>query len=138
VIKNIEAKALNIRKRILRMSFESKHTSHLGGSLSIVDILACLYFGGFGLDQDSSSSQTQNKFILSKGHAALAFFATLIEVGQIKKIKEHEYMKNGSELIAHPIRNVENGIESSNGSLGQGLSFAVGIATAFKLQSTNR
>ena len=127
----------NIRERILRMSFESNHTSHLGGSLSLVEILSVLFFGNLKLDKKSMSEENRDRFVLSKGHGALALFATLIEAGYMEESMENRYMQNGSDLIAHPIKNGSIGIESSNGSLGQGLSFAVGLAIANRIRHRN-
>jgi transketolase len=79
----------------------------------------------------------RNRFILSKGHAALALFATLNVFGFINDEKIRTYMQHDSHLIAHPIKDLTLGVESSNGSLGQGLSFGAGIAIAAQIQKKN-
>ena len=124
--------ATEVRKKILSMAGKSNKPSHLGGSLSIVDILAVLY-SNF-IETTSENVNERNRLILSKGHAALALYATLGEKKVISETILNSYMTHGTELIAHPIRNLEYGIESSNGSLGHGLSFAAGKAFALKIR----
>lgn len=114
-----------LRKNILFAANNSGEASHIGGSLSIVEILSCLY--GKILKKEKKSI-----FILSKGHAFMALLSCLYLVNKVSKKEFLSFQTNGSEFIAHPIMNVKKGIESSNGSLGQGLSFAVGIALAKK------
>lgn len=114
-----------IRKTILETSFKCKESSHIGGALSMVEILSVLY-------SIYIKKNKKNKFILSKGHGFLGLLSTLYCKGFVSKKKLLTYQKNGSELIAHPILNDKIGIESSNGSLGQGLSFACGLAIAYK------
>lgn len=114
-----------IRKTILKTSYESNERTHLGGALSIVEILAILY-------EIYIKKTLNHKFILSKGHGFLALLSALYCKKFISKKTLSSFQKNGSEIIAHPILDIKNGIESSNGSLGQGLSFACGIALAYK------
>lgn len=128
--RELEALALSIRKRIIKMAYECNSNVHLGGTLSIVDILAVLY--GDVLRNVGGSYEERDKFILSKGHGALALFATLGEKGMIPEERLHTYLADGSNLCAHPVMEPEIGIESSNGSLGQGISMAVGMALSSK------
>lgn len=114
-----------IRETILLASYECNERTHIGGALSMVEILAVLY-------EKYIKKNGQNKFILSKGHGFLGLLSALYCKKFITKKKLSTFQKNGSELIAHPIVDRKNGIESSNGSLGQGLSFACGIALAYK------
>ncbi len=128
--KELEKLALAIRKRIIKMAYECNSNVHLGGALSMVDILAVLYGGvlrGIG-----NPYEERDKFILSKGHGALALFATLGELGFISDERLQTYLADGSNLCAHPVMEPEIGIESSNGSLGQGISMAVGMALSAK------
>lgn len=127
-LKKLQNISSEMRRIILKSSYYSNESTHIGGALSIVEILAVIYneyiFG--------KNSKSKNRFILSKGHGFLALISIL---NFFKKISNKElltYQKNGSQLIAHPIANKKMGIESSNGSLGQGLSFAIGIALAIK------
>ena len=112
--------ALGIRTKILAMSLRSDSASHLGGGLSLVEILTCLYGKVMNYKRDDPFWISRDRFILSKGHGVLAYFATLNYVGMISDNALNTFMKDGSSLIAHPILNLELGIESSNGSLGQG------------------
>lgn len=133
--KELEGFALAVRKRIVKMAYESDSNVHLGGALSIVDILAVLYGNILqGLDEPY---ETRDKFILSKGHGALALFAVLGEKGIISEERLKSYLADGSNLCAHPVMEPEIGIESSNGSLGQGISMAVGMALSAKRKGRN-
>lgn len=123
-----------VRRKILDMSFKSGSSAHIGGSLSMVEILSVLYGYVMRVDNQNPTLATRDRFILSKGHGALALYAVLIELGFIEESVASTYMKNESELIAHPIKNLQLGIESSNGSLGQGLSYAAGLALSAKLK----
>lgn len=128
--KELEKFALSVRKRVIRMAYQCNSNVHLGGALSMVDLLAVLY--GNVLRGSGGSYEDRDRFILSKGHGALALFATLGEIGLISGERLRTYLKDGSNLCAHPVMEPEIGIESSNGSLGQGVSMAVGIALSAK------
>mgnify|MGYP002510574693 FL=1 len=128
--KELERLALAIRKRVLKMAYECNDNVHMGGALSMVDILAVLY--GEVLRGIGKPYEERDKFILSKGHGALALFATLGELGILSEERLSTYLADGSNLCAHPVMEPEIGIESSNGSLGQGISMAVGMALSAK------
>ena len=70
--------------------------------------------------------------LFSKGHACLAYYAALCEIGFIKKDDLKTFEKNDSDLLGHPVRNLKLGIEFSNGSLGMGLSLGIGVAISLK------
>jgi transketolase len=133
----LKSMALHLREKILVMSLESESASHLGGGLSLVEILTCLYGKVMSYRSDDPFWSSRDRFILSKGHGVLAYFAVLNSVGLISDGTLDSFMKDGSSLIAHPILNLELGIESSNGSLGQGLSFGAGIAKAAKMKGSD-
>ena len=120
--------AKRMRRSLLEVSLNCGEAAHIGGGLSIVDIMATLYGGVLNLNLKNPI----DRFILSKGHGFLGLLSALHCVGYIKKDEAMKFQTNGSELIAHPIMNPEIGIESSNGSLGQGLSYATGLAIAYK------
>lgn len=126
----LEKLALAIRKRIIKLAYECNSNVHLGGALSMVDVLAVLY--GEVLRGIGESYEERDKFVLSKGHGALALFATLGELGTISEERLMTYLADGSNLCAHPVMEPGIGIESSNGSLGQGISMAVGMALSAK------
>ncbi len=110
-----------IRSNILNLTYKAK-SSHIGSSLSIVEILVSLYFGVL---------KKTDKFILSKGHAALALYCVLFEKKIISKRNLDSYGSNGTILMNHASHKVR-GIEFSTGSLGHGLPVAVGKAIKFK------
>lgn len=123
----------NMRKNALKMSYECGENAHIGGALSMMEMLAVLY--GYKMNTASFSESeniVRDKFVLSKGHGVLALYTALAEFGIIEKSLLSTFQKNGSNLIAHPVMNSSLGIESSNGSLGQGISMAVGLALAAK------
>jgi len=124
--------AKRVRRKILDMSYQAGGGAHLGGGLSMVEIMTTLYSAVMNLDPKKSEENNRDRFILSKGHGVLGFFPVLAEMGLISDQMLTTYKKNESELISHPIMNPENGIESSNGSLGHGLSMASGLAWASK------
>lgn len=135
--KKIQKHSGNIRRNIIEASFRSNKSSHFGGSLSIVDILSTLYCSVLNYKIGAPEDSNRDRFILSKGHGALALYCTLYEFGFIKDDHLESYMQNESDFIAHPIMNLKYGIESSNGSLGHGLSMAVGVSLAAKMKNLN-
>jgi transketolase len=120
-----------IRLRILEQSHRAG-VGHIGSALSIADILAVL-FGGVLRGQ----GEDRERFVLSKGHAVLALYAALCEVGQIDQSMLDTYCGEGSPLGAHPEHTLE-GIDFSTGSLGHGLSVAAGAALAARLGGSDR
>ena len=129
-VENIELMASRMRRRILDMSLRCEGPTHLGGGLSIVEILAVLYGCIMNYRTNDTRWANRDRFILSKGHGVLGYFSALAEVGIINEEVFRSFKVNGSPLIAHPVMNLDLGIESSNGSLGQGLSLAVGMGWA--------
>lgn len=106
---------------------------HLGGSLSLVDILITLYYRIMNVDPENPGWEDRDRFILSKGHAGPVLYAILAELGFFPKELLYTINKNGTRLTSHVDQNYTPGIEVTAGSLGQGLSCAVGIAKACKL-----
>lgn len=129
----VEQRARNIRENIVRMIAEAG-SGHPGGSLSCADILTALYFGGV-LDHDPCDPNDPDRdyFILGKGHAAPALYATLAEAGYFPADELMTLRKLGSRLQGHPDSNLLEGVEVSTGSLGQGLSIAAGAAAGLRL-----
>lgn len=125
-IKKIETLAQKMRKTALKMAYECGEPAHIGGGLSIIDILATLY--GYVMENPGQD----DRFILSKGHGVLGLYSALYETGFMNDQDIASFQTNGSKFIAHPIMNEDAGIESSNGSLGQGLSMAIGLSLAYK------
>lgn len=132
VIKELEEKALVIRRGIIEIMAEGKK-GHLGGSMSIADIVAALYFHQMRIDPKKPSWEDRDRFVLSKGHSVLAQYVALAELGFFPKKELKNVKKLGSILQGHPDRLRTPGIEASTGSLGQGLSIACGIALGAKI-----
>ena len=129
----LELKANALRADIVRMIGEAG-SGHPGGSLSCIDILCALYFGGV-LKHDPANPKWEGRdyFILAKGHAAPALYATLAHAGYFPVEELMTLRKLGTRLQGHPDCNLCPGVEVSTGSLGQGLSIACGIAAGLKL-----
>ncbi|MDO5335623.1 MAG: transketolase [Coriobacteriia bacterium] len=132
-LQDAQARAQAIRHDIIEMVHEAG-SGHPGGSLSCTDIMAALYFGGV-LKHDPSNPKDPERdiFIMSKGHAAPALYATLAEAGYFPKEELMTLRKLGTRLQGHPDSNLLPCVEVSTGSLGQGLSIAAGVAAGFKL-----
>ncbi|MGE4280054.1 MAG: transketolase [Magnetospirillum sp.] len=129
-IDKIQAMALSMRRRMLEVSHQCGLTAHLGGGLSMVEAMACLYGQVLRFDANNPRWDGRDRFILSKGHGVLGYYAALWASGVISDDVFATFQANGGDLIAHPVLNLDLGIESSNGSLGQGLSMGIGIALA--------
>lgn len=129
-----ELKALTrgLRVDIIRM-IEAAGSGHPGGSLSIIDVLAVLYARVLRHKPDQPEWPERDRVILSKGHAAPALYAVMAHAGYFPKTQLNTLRKLGSPLQGHPDRMRLPGIEASTGSLGQGLSIALGIALAGRL-----
>ena len=133
VVKELEEKALNVRKGILGIMAGGKR-GHLGGSLSIADIVAALYFHQMKVDPKNPRWEDRDRFVLSKGHSVLAQYVALAELGFFPKEELKKVKKLGAMLQGHPDRLKTPGIEASTGSLGQGLSIACGIALGARVK----
>lgn len=133
----LKSKANDIRVDIVKMVSEAG-SGHPGGSLSAADIMCALYFGGV-LKHDPANPQAEDRdrFILSKGHAAPALYATLAEAGYFPVEELATLRKLHSRLQGHPDCRKLPGVEASTGSLGQGLSIASGIACGLRLEGNN-
>jgi transketolase len=128
--------AMEVRRDILRETCEAA-SGHPGGSLSATDILVCLYFSKMRHNPKNPLDPNRDRFILSKGHAAPALYSCLARSGYFP-IKELETLRRlNSRLQGHPERTKLPGVEASTGPLGQGLSFANGVALAGKLDRKN-
>jgi transketolase len=128
----LKERARRIRLQTVK-SLGEAGSGHPGGSLSLVDILTVLYFQVMRIDPKDPSWEDRDRFVLSKGHAAPALYATLAEAGFFPEEELLTLRKFGSRLQGHPDRKRTPGVEMSTGSLGQGLSVANGIALAGKL-----
>lgn len=128
----LQKKANAIRKHVLVMT-HAAGSGHPGGSLSYADILATLYFRVMRHRPETPQWDERDRLVLSKGHAAPAYYAALAESGYFPVEELMTLRKLGSKLQGHPSRSKTPGVEMSTGSLGQGLSVANGLALAAKL-----
>ena len=136
-IQQLKKDADRVRNQIIEVAHNCGESCHLGGSLSMVDILATLYGKVMRYDVANLSSPDRDIFILSKGHCVLGYYSAMNVFGLMSAEVLATFQQNGSHLIAHPVKNAELGIESSNGSLGQGLSFGLGMALGMRLKKQN-
>lgn len=111
----------------------SASAGHPGGSLSIAEIMSCLYFDEMNIDPKNPKDPNRDRFVLSKGHASPALYATLAERGFFDKALLETFRKSDSILQGHPDMKHIPGVDMSTGSLGQGISAACGMAMAAKL-----
>jgi transketolase len=123
-----------IRRGVLAQS-KRAHVGHIGSALSVADLLAALY-GGV-LDARSPTDPERDRFVLSKGHAALALYCALHATGRLSDAALASFCADGSALATHPEHAVP-WIDFSTGSLGLGLSFAVGAGLAARLEGSSR
>jgi len=125
--------AKNLRKNILKMSLSAgSASSHFGGALSCIDIVAVLFQNVINFNQNNYKELSRDRFVLSKGHACMSLYSVLKEIGIIFEEEMLRFEKSDSFLLGHPIKNLEKGIELSTGSLGMGLSISMGIALGLK------
>lgn len=124
----MERRALAVREHVLAIGAGPIGT-HVGGSLSATDILVALYFEVLRVRPDDPRWDGRDHFVLSKGHASAALYATLAERGFLPLAELDTYGRSSGSLMAHPTLAVP-GVEFATGSLGHGLSLAVGLALA--------
>lgn len=128
----VQEKATAIRVSILKAVTAAK-SGHPGGSLSIADLMALLYYVEMNVDPKNPKDGNRDRFVLSKGHAAPALYATLAEKGFFDK-GELEYLRKiDCMLQGHPDMKHTPGVDMSTGSLGQGISAACGMALAGRI-----
>lgn len=129
---DLKETATGIRKKLVRMH---QTGSHFGSAMSIVDILTVLYFRIMKIK--SPDDPGRDRFILSKGHAVSAWYATLARKGFFDESVLDTYLKDGGGLYGHPVRGSLPGIEASTGSLGHGLAIGIGLALAGRKDGGN-
>lgn len=133
---NFKLKCKEIRKNILS-EIASIGSGHVGGSLSIVELLVVLYYKHMNINPKEPKMKGRDRLIVSKGHSGPAVYAVLSEVGYFDKSWLYTLNKPGTSLPSHCDMNRTPGIDMTTGSLGQGFSCAVGIAMASKLRKDN-
>ncbi len=129
-------RANHVRRNIVNMVHEAG-CGHPGGSLSAVEILLTIYGKEMNVTKENLESNDRDKFVLSKGHAAPVLYATLAEFGLLDEAELPTLRKLHSKLQGHPNMNYVAGVDMSTGSLGQGVSCAVGMALSNKIHKNN-
>jgi len=131
-VNDLERVARQIRHRDLQAVFEAG-AGHIGGEMSAIDILTALYFNVLRIWPDQPKHPERDRFVLSKGHVALAFYVTLAKRGFFPEEEISTFLKPLSRLNGHPNCTKIPGVETNTGPLGHGLPVAVGMAKAAKL-----
>lgn len=130
----LEEKAKEIRKEIIKQVYTAG-SGHPGGSLSIADIISVLYFNELNIDENNPKWEYRDRFILSKGHCVAALYSALALRGFFDLEELDKFRKIDSKLQGHPDMKKVPGVDMSTGSLGQGISAAVGMAMAGKIDN---
>ena len=135
-MRNLKTLAYELREDVLDMIVEGK-AGHIGGDMSVMEILTVIYFEQMNISPENINSPDRDRFVLSKGHAAEAYYAVLARKGflDIEDIIKN-FSKFKSPYIGHP-NNKLPGIEMNSGSLGHGLPVCVGMALAAKMNQQN-
>jgi len=135
-IPELEKMAKQLRRHVITM-IATAGSGHPGGSLSAADIVTALYFKVMRHDPKNPQWPDRDRFVLSKGHAAPILYAALAECGYFPVEELSTLRKLGSRLQGHTDRTLTPGVEMSAGSLGQGLSYGIGMALAGRLDKLN-
>ena len=128
--------ANRIRRRDLQAVFEAG-AGHIGGEMSVIDILTALYFHVLNVDPTEPLDPNRDRLVLSKGHTACALYVTLAERGFMPKEEISTFLEPHSRLNGHPNRTKVPGVETNTGPLGHGLPVGVGMAMAARLSSAS-
>ena len=133
---NIELKKIanEVRKGIVTATHSAK-SGHPGGSLSAADIYTYLYFEEMNIDPEKPKDPERDRFVLSKGHTAPGYYSVMAQRGYFPAAELETLRHTGARLQGHPSMNYLPGIDMSSGSLGQGISAAVGMALGAKIQN---
>jgi transketolase len=135
-VDELRAHAVSIRKRIVDMC-ASPEGGHLGGSMSLVEILTALYFAVLRVDPRDPRQPDRDILVLSKGHGAIGLYAALAERGYFPAADLAAYGRPGSRFMGHPVRAIP-GVEMPTGSLGHGLPLGIGFALSATLGARDR
>src|SRR5690349_15933138 len=135
-VERLRELASSVRRRDLQVVHGAR-LGHVGGELSAIDILVTLYFAVLRIDPNRPDDPERDRFILSKGHSAVALYTTLAHAGFFPLEELHTFAQPLSHLNGHPDRKKVPGVETNTGPLGHGLPVAVGAALAAKLQDSS-
>ena len=129
-----------IANRVRRRDLQAVHEAgagHIGGEMSVIDLLTALYFDVLSVDPADPLAPGRDRLVLSKGHTALALYVVLSEKGFIPKEEIATFLKPHSRLNGHPNRTKVPGVETNTGPLGHGLPVAVGMAKAARMDGAS-
>jgi len=135
-IASLNATARRIRIEDLKTVFRAG-AGHIGGEMSVIDILTTLYFHVLDVSPDEPERPDRDRFVLSKGHTACALYVTLAEAGFIEKSSLETFLAPHSPLNGHPNRTKVPGVETNTGPLGHGMPVAVGMALAARIDGAS-
>jgi len=134
-IEKIREKAAAMRRDSIEMGYAAgSHGAHFGPALSSIEIVASLYFGVMNHNPQDPCMQERDRFVMSKGHACLSYYAALVEAGYLSREQMYTFKGDNSILSGHPSCHVEFGLEVATGSLGNGFAIACGMAKAAKIK----
>lgn len=137
-VEAIEAKTAKMRRNIIEMGFVAGgRGAHFGPALSSAEVVSSLFFNVMSHDPENPRMPERDRFVMSKGHACLSYYAALGEAGYITEEHMRTFKQDESFLSGHPSRNMDYGIEVSSGSLGNGFAIACGMAKAAKIKKEN-
>lgn len=131
-VAGLTERAARLRGTVVEMCHASK-SAHLGSSLSCIDILTAAYWHVLNIDPANPKDPARDRFILSKGHAAMAIYATLAARGYFPEEELATYNQDNGRLAEHPPANMLPGIEAATGSLGHGLPLGLGMSLAGRI-----
>lgn len=130
----------SLSRQTRRLILESVHTAgagHIGGPLSVTDILVSLYFNELRIDPDDPANEHRDRIILSKGHSSIALYTVMALRGYLPVEELSTFDQIDSRLQGHPDLTVLPGLDMSTGSLGQGLSAGIGMALGARLKNSD-
>lgn len=133
-IQKIEKDCYEMKLKALDMALSTSFGAHIGGGFSAMEIMRCLYEVA---NIPSMTDEGRDRIIMSKGHGVLALYTALWKKGLITEEDLSTFETDGTKFHGHAHRNIEKGIEFSGGSLGLGISYAVGVAKACKMKGLN-
>lgn len=136
-LNELKVLSASIRVDILKM-LQKRGYGHMGGSLSIVEVLSVLYGKHMRYDASNPLKEDRDMLVLSKGHAGPGLYSALANVGFFDKEMLYTLNEGGTKLPSHPDRTKTPGVDMTTGSLGQGTSAAAGIATGFRMSNTDQ
>ena len=132
-LKRIDEAAIAMRKQAIDMTYNTGRTgAHIGGGLSLIEIMSVLYMGILKYNLDDLEDENRDRLVFSKGHGALALYTAMWQAGILRNDDLACFKHDESSISAHPSMNSKIGIEFSSGSLGQGLSLGVGVGISLK------